>query len=151
MNKNKRIETEEQLLEALEEFLINVTEDESSEKIDDELKILGYDPVKLEQKGDEIAAQYFASSPLNWRNTAAQAIKVARSELNKIKSNEYEKLDRKSIISEIQKILDTLGRTDSKLIPAHFRNFETASPNDLINILNQLQYLTSHSKGEKRE
>ncbi len=151
MNNNKRIETEEQLLQALEEFFCDVTEDESIEDIEKELRDLGYDPGKLEQKGIEISIRHLTNSPLNWRNTAEQAIKTARVRLDETKSQELQNLDRASLISEIQKILDTLGRKDSKLIPAHFRNFETASESDLLSILNQLQYLKSNKKNEEGE
>ncbi len=151
MKNDNRIETEEQLLQALEEFLCSGSEDDSIEEIEKELIDLGHDPAELGQKGREISIECLANSPLNWRNTATNAIQIARARLDETKSRIAKNLDRKSLVNEIQKILDSLGRKDSNMIPAHFRNYEAASDNDLLKILSQLQYLKSNKKNEKEE
>jgi len=143
MKNNKRIETEEQLIQVLEEFFCDVTEEESIENVESELRDLGYDLTKLEKKGRDIAKLHIANSPLNWRNKSKKEIELAKANLDKARIHEDQELDRKSIIDEIQMILLSLGNKNSNFVPAHFRNFETASDNDLSSMLEQLKYLTS--------
>ena len=143
MKNNRHIETEEQLLQVLEEFFCDATENESIENVESQLRDLGYDIAKLEKKGRDIANLHIVNSPLNWRNRAKNEIEIAKASLDKAKSHEDKELDRKSVIDKIQMILLGLGNKNSNLVPAHFRNFETASDNDLISILKQLRYLTS--------
>jgi len=143
MKNNKRIETEEQLLQVLEEFFCDVTEDEPIENIESELRDLGYDLAKLEKRGKEIVDLHIANSPLNWRNKAKKEIEIAKANLDKARIHEDKELDRKSLIDEIRAVLLSLGNKNSNFAPAHFRNFETASDNDLLSMLEQLKYLTS--------
>ncbi len=151
MKNNKRIETEEKLLQILEEFFCDVTEDESIENVESELRDLGYDLAKLEKKGREIANFHIINSPLNWRNKAKKEIEVARTELEKARFSEDQNLDRQSLINEIRKILNSSGQKNSEFVPAHFRNFEAASEGDLLSTLNQLRYLNSDRRNQEEE
>jgi hypothetical protein len=136
-------------LRALDKFFCDLSEDEAIQDVDEELRNLGYDPIILEEKGKEISRRYLTNSPLNWRNSANPAIEAARAKLAERKALKIQDLDRASLVSEIQKILETFGRKDLRLIPAHFRNFDKASESDLLNILIQLQFLRSSKKKDE--
>lgn len=151
MKNNRNIETEEQLLQVLEEFFCDVTEDVSIENIESELRDLGYDLAELEKKGKEIANLHIANSPLNWRNKAKREIEVARIELENASIREDQNLDRESLISKIKKILGGLEQKNLEFAPVHFRNFEAASEDDLLSMLNQLRYLNSKSRNQEEE
>jgi hypothetical protein len=148
MKNNNRIENEEQLLNALEEFLCDVSEDEPIENVENALRSLGYDPTILKSKGKTISNLSLANSPLNWRNAGKKEIEIARENLDKIRISNIKELDRNSIINEIRKILSSLDNKNSNFAPAYFRNFETASDSDLSSMLDQLKFLTSNDENK---
>lgn len=144
MKNNKRIETEIELLQALEKFLF---EEDLIEDVDKDLKDLGYDLDELEKKGREIANVSIANSPFNWRNKSKKEIEVAKINLHK---NPIDKsLDRESVVERIQNLLLILGTKKINNVTANFRNLENVSHNDLVNMLEQLEFLASdHLRGE---
>ncbi len=150
MKTRKPVETEEQLLEALEEMLCDVTEDEPIEDINAELKEFGYDPDALGQYIGEMATKTLADSPLNWRTQARREIDAAKASLGKFENTpKVGKLDRTALVSAIQQLLGKLGYSDGRLVPAHFRNFETTSEQDLLSLLQQLEYLASDKDSQE--
>ena len=48
-------------------------------------------------------------------------------------------LIRPSLVNAIQQLLGKLGYSDNQLVPAHFRNFETASDLDFLSLLHELE------------
>lgn len=150
MRKRKPVETEEQLLNALEEFFCDVAEDEPIEGIDAELREIGYDPDALGSRMDELARRALADSPLNWRNRGRREIEAAKEKLGRFESLPItQSLDRPALVDAIQQLLRKLGYRDPQLVPAHFRNFETASDQDLVSLLRQLEYLASDQDGHE--
>lgn len=145
MNKKRQIETEQDLVDALEEFVYDVTEDESLNDVDKELKALGYDPRTVELKFQELASQTIASSPLDWRNRARIEIAKAREKLELMSNPELRALDKPSLMETIQLTLKRLGYSDPSLIPVQYRNFEQATESDLASLLQHLEYLLSSS------
>ncbi len=145
MNKKRQIETEQDLVNALEEFVYDVEEDEAIDDVDKELQALGYDPHSVQFKFQELASQVLASSPLDWRNRAGNEILMARKELGVVDKLELRALDKPSLMESIRQTLQRLGYSDPSLVPAQYRNFEQATENDLISLLQQLQYLLSSS------
>ena len=148
MNKKHPIETEQELLKALEKFVYDVSEDEPIENIDAELQNLGYDPHAIGAKFQEIARQALADSPLNWRNKAPE-VSEARDKLELISKPKSMELDKPSLIEAIKQSLRNLGYKDLSLVPTMYRNFEQATESDLISLLQQLEYLSS--KSEQKE
>jgi hypothetical protein len=146
MNKKRAIETEQDLVNALEDFAFDVDENESIQDIDDELKTLGYDPDLIGRKFQAIASHVLAASPLDWRNRAPIEIAEAREKLEHIGQPDTKHQDKASIIEAIQLALKNLGFSDSAVIPAQYRNFEEATENDLISMLQQLNYLSCGGK-----
>lgn len=146
MNKKHQIETEQDLINALEDFAYDVNEDESIMDVDEELKSLGYDPILIGRRFQAIASQTLAASPLDWRNTARIEIANARKELGLISRPDPKLLDKSSLIDAIQLALKSLGYTEPALVPAQYRNFEEATEDDLVSILQQLKYLSSGDK-----
>lgn len=146
MDKKHPIETEQDLINALEEFAYDVTENESIKDIDEELKSLGYDPGLIGRKFQSIASQALAASPLDWRNRASIDVAKAREKLGLFSRHDTELLDKPSLIEAIQLALKSLGYTEPTLMPAQYRNFEKATENDLVSILQQLNYLSSGDK-----
>ena len=78
MNRKRSIETEHDLINALEDFAYDVTEDETINDVDEELKALGYDLGKVGAESREMASQALAASPLDWRNRARVEVAKAR-------------------------------------------------------------------------
>jgi hypothetical protein len=146
MDKKRPIETEQDLINALEDFAYDVTEDESINGIDEELKILGYDPNLIGSKFQAMASQVLAASPLDWRNRARIEILKAREKLGLISRPDPKLLEKASLIEAIQMALKSLGYTELALIPARYRNFEEATENDLVSMLQQLNFLSSCDK-----
>ncbi len=145
MNKKRQIETEQDLVNALEEFVYDVGEDEAIDDVDSELQALGYDPHSVQFKFEELASRVLAASPLDWRNRAGNEILMARKELGVVDKLELRALDKPSLMESIRQTLQRLGYSDPSLVPAQYRNFEQATENDLISLLQQLQYLLSSS------
>jgi N-acetyl-anhydromuramyl-L-alanine amidase AmpD len=144
MKKGKPIETESQLLVALERFFTNVSERESIEDIHEELREYGYNPEVLGNRIEALAQRALADSQFNWKNKARREIQIAKTKLNRIESTAaIDRLDRPSLVNAIQQLLWKLGYRDNQLVPAHFRNFETASDQDLLSLLHELEYLTA--------
>lgn len=145
MRKRKPIETEKQLLNALEEFFCDVAEDEPVEIIDAELRELGYNPEALGRRMGEMARRALTDSPLNWRTQGRREIEAAKERLSRFENLPITQgPDRPALVNAIQQLLRKLGYSDPQLVPAHFRNFETASDQDLASLLRQLEYLASN-------
>jgi len=144
MKKRRPIETEAQLLVALERFFTNISQSEPIEAIDEELREYGYDPKALGSQIEVLAKRALANSQLNWRIQARQEIDAAKEKLNRF---EYmtpdHHSDRSFTLNAIQQLLRKLGSQDSQLVPAHFRNFDSASDQDLLSLLQELEFLAS--------
>lgn len=145
MNKKRQIETEQDLVDALEEFAYDVGEDETLNDVDEELKTLGYDPHAVKIRYQELASQAIASSPLDWRNRAGNEIAKAREKLGLMSNPELRALDKPSLVESIRQTLKRLGYSDPSLVPAQYRNFEQATESDLASLLQHLEYLLSSS------
>jgi len=143
MNKKRSIETEQDLINALEEFVCDVSEDEPIESIDAELQSLGYDPDEIGTKFHELALQALADSPLNWRNRARIELAGARDKLERINKPDLNALDLPGLIDALRQALRKLGYSNPSLAPAQFRNFEQATKSDLVSLLLQVEYLSS--------
>lgn len=145
MKKRKPIETETQLLAALEQFFTNVSESEPIEAVDEELREYGYDSVALGSQIEALAQRALAESQLNWRNQARYEIDSARDKLDRFeRAAPDHQQDRSSLLNAIQQLLKKLGSQDSQLIPAHFRNFDSTSDQDLLSLLQELEFLASN-------
>jgi hypothetical protein len=80
--KRKPVETEAQLLDALERFFANISEIEPIEVVDEELREYGYDLNALGGQIEVLAKRALANSQLNWRNQARQEIDATRTKLD---------------------------------------------------------------------
>lgn len=145
MKKRKPIETESQLIAALERFFTNVSMSEPIESVDEELREFGYDSVALGSQIEALAQRALAESQLNWRNQARHEIDAARNKLDRFeRATPDHQQDRSSLLNAIQHLLKKLGSQDSQLVPAHFRNFNSASDQDLVSLLQELEFLASN-------
>ena len=146
MKKRKSIETGDDLVRAFAD-LFDEVEPETSEEIDTVLREAGYDPDEVAVQIRSAAEQALASSPLNWRIRAQEELENERARFERIAMTSLD--DREDIISAIQRLLAQLG---NRARPActHFRNFESATYEDLASLLSELEYLASQ-QGEQRE
>jgi len=150
MKKRKPIETEAQLLAVLERFLTNVSESEPIEAVDEELREYGYDPNVLGSQIEALAKHALANSQLNWRKQARHEIDAAKTDLDRFEHTVTDRhLDRPSLINTIQQLLRQLGSRDGQLVPALFRNFDTASDQDLHGLLRELEFLAANQEDPK--
>lgn len=145
MNRKRSIETEHDLINALEDFAYDVTEDATINDVDEELKALGYDPGKVGLKFREMASQALAASPLDWRNRARVEVAKAREKLGHLTNPDLKTLDKQSLMESIKLALGKLGFSEPSLMPVQYRNFEQATESDLISLLQHLEYLLSSS------
>ena len=144
MKNNKPVETEPELLRALEELLTDVSENDPIEDIHEELSAYGFNPSILGKQIESIAKRALADSSLNWKNTARLEIESARSRMKRMETGESTpSLDRAFLISKIQTIYEKIGNRGDQLLPVYHRNFESASDQDLLSILHDLEFLAS--------
>lgn len=150
MNRRKRVETDRDLLNILEDFFCDDIEDEPIESIDADLQALGYDPNDIAIRLGAFARDVIQKSPLNWRNKS-QEIETAREKLLTQSLSQAYKLDRHELIDEIKKRLSNHDYASSGMLPVFNRNFHEMSDNDLRSLLQQLDHMTqkNDSSGDK--
>lgn len=150
MNKRKPIETEQELLNALESFFCDDIEDQPIENIDAELQALGFDANEIGNRLGNFARESLENSMLNWRNKSRE-IEAAKEKLNHSRIPGIEGLDRPDLINAIQQALSNLGNRKPNMIPVFNRNFQEVSDNDLRSLLEQLNHLAQQddSLGDK--
>jgi hypothetical protein len=143
MNKKKRIESSEDLVNAVEE-LFDQTLMDVPEEANTVLKEAGYDPDAVGKKMEAIARRAMSNSPLNWRNRARQELEKERSRLGGV--SPLPPRSRTEMLAAIEKLRSRLG--GRKLASVFFRNFEQATDDDLAGILEELEFLANQTDDE---
>lgn len=146
MTKKKPLETSEEFVNALTD-LFNEIGPETPEEVEAILREAGYDPAKLAAEMQAFAEQSLKNSPLNWRNRAQQELTAARSHFESTLSRVSR--SRSELIEAIQQLLQQVGGQPQQAL-AHFRNFESASDDDLASMLEELEYLKSQQQGQDK-
>lgn len=147
MTKKKTLETSEEFVNALVD-LFDEMGPETPEEVEAILREAGYDPVQLAADMQTFAEQALKNSPLNWRNRAQQELTAARSHFESTLSRVSR--SRNELIGAIQQLIQQVGGRQPQVF-AHFRNFESASDDDLASMLEELEYLVSQQQGQDRE
>ena len=137
MKKRAEIQTSEDLVRAFGEFFDEL-EPETAESIDAELRDAGYDPGEVGARMKAIAERAITESPLNWRKRARGELEEARDGLRD--SPPTSPRDRGNIVESIKQLLLQLGDR-ARPAPAYFRNLESLSDEDLVGMLDELEYL----------
>ena len=118
---------------------------EDSDEIDELLREMGFNPIKVAAGVRELADRAMAESPLNWQVQAARKLKAERARYTKlIRRSE---LSRKETLAQIQSFLNK-GPADRSLRAAH-RNLQDMSDEDLMSLLEDLLYLSSSEQQDE--
>jgi hypothetical protein len=131
-----KLETEQDLIDAIAEAFEHAEADLSLEEIDDELRAAGLDPGEIGARLAAIAKEAYRQSPHNWRQRSASERADAHRLLN-------EKLVRRQLSrDETIRAIETIAtRSPDLRAQAHFRNFEHSTDEDLSALLSELQML----------
>ncbi len=148
MNKRKHIETERDLLDALETFFCGDLEHEPIANVNAELQALGFDPEDVVNRLGSYARKAIKDSPLNWRNKSKE-IELAREKFSNAYLPGIEILDRNELIDTISRVLSSLGSSKPNLIPSFNRNFNELTDNDLRSLVEQLNLLAQQDFSQK--
>ena len=138
MTGNKAPKTYRKFIEALTEQFLEV-EFESPEEVDEFLREAGIDPDEFAVKMQKVAEDAIKNSPLNWRNQAHKLIAEARMKLEGRQLTTV--LSREEIDATLHQLFEKLRFENSQVIPLHFRNFEAATDEDRLSLINELEYL----------
>lgn len=131
--------TDKDLIRAITDSF-NEVEPDSPEEINAILRDAGYDPDQVARQMKAVAERALKESPLNWRERT-QEMEDAKSRL--IAFTSALPTSRAEIINAIKELVAKLGSGKSELAMAQYRNFESASDEDLASLLRQLQYLSA--------
>jgi len=85
MTNLKLSKTEQNLLDAIIEMLVNV-EPETPAEVDAELRAMGLDPDDMSERIEGVVKNVWATSPLNWRVQERRKIKAERERYHRSKS-----------------------------------------------------------------
>lgn len=136
MDENKAPATDKELLQALDEFL--QPEPNTPEEVDAILREAGYDPDQIAAKIKAAAERGLEESPHNWRN------KTRELEADKKRFENFvgdTKQTRNELIEAVKAALSNLSIKNPDLAAVHYRNFESATDEDLESLLADLYYL----------
>jgi DNA-directed RNA polymerase subunit F len=147
MTKSGPPKTSEDLVRAVAD-LFDEVEPETQEEIDAVLREAGHDPDEVAARMKVVAERALASSPFNWRNRAQRELADERARYERLAS--VLPRSRADILSAIQALLAQLGGRTQQAY-AHFRNFESATDEDLARLLSELEYLASQQHGQHRK
>ena len=144
-------QTDQDLIQVFAD-LFDAVEPETPEEIDAVLVEGGYDPNEVGSRMQAFAEQALAKSPLNWRNQADTKLQAVGAKLENFRAPVAIPPTREQIIDAIKELTGRL-RGRARLAQAYFRNFESASDEDLASLLSELQFLTSedNTQGEEKE
>jgi hypothetical protein len=134
MTDKKRIETDEDLVNAVDMLFDDVIE-EDPEAVDEILREAGLDPRLVAKQMAEFARKVSAESPLDWRNKRDQ-LEQKKGELSA--STQTHRLNRKDMEARLQEILSKQPQDDLVLA---YRNLDKVSDEDLESLLRQAEYL----------
>jgi hypothetical protein len=145
----RKPETDQDLINSIAQLLEQEDPDESPELVDDELRAAGFDPEEIGAKIARIAEEAHRRSPLNWRQraraerTEAERRLARRSDITRLRS-------RDEIVREINAVVARSPRLQgAPTVQAHFRNFETATNEDLADLLVELEFLEGETSAER--
>lgn len=145
MNKRREPRTDQELMQAFEELFAEILP-EMPDEVDATLREAGYDPDEVAVNMQDFATRIWNTSPLNWRNHAHQEIAQELSRLENFTTSPH--ATRSEIIATIQQLLTQIGGKQNLPAGIHFRNFEQASDDDLVSLLQELEYLATHRNEE---
>lgn len=141
-------ETDQDLINSIAELLGHDDPDESPEMVDDELRAVGLDPEVIGAKIAAIAEEADRRSPLNWRQRAGEQRAAAERRLAR-RSVIADTRSRDDIVREINAVVARSPRLQgAPTAQAHFRNFETATDEDLADLLVELEFLEAEPSAE---
>jgi hypothetical protein len=146
MTKPKTPMTSEDLVRVFAD-LFDEVEPETPEEVDDVLREAGHDPDVVAARMRAVAEQALAASPLNWRNRAQEELTNERAQFERSKSESPR--SRADTVKAIQQLLTQIGG-QAKQAHAYFRNFESATDEDLMTLLSELEYLASQRHKQDR-
>jgi hypothetical protein len=132
------IRTVEDFVRTFNEFL-DEEDPMTPEEVDAELREAGFDPETVGAEMQAVAECALAESPWNWRNRAQQ-LEDERACFERTATASQG--SREDIVGAIQQLLAQLGNR-ARPAYAHFRNFESATDEDLASLLSELEYLDS--------
>ena len=138
-------ETEQDLIDLLAQLLDIDDPDESAEQVDEELRAAGLDPDEIGAKMAASAEDAYRSSPLNWRQRAREQRAEAKARLGR-RAGIGQFRSRGDIVRDINALVaQSPFLRDAPRVQAHFRNFDTATDEDLADLLAELEFLAEES------
>jgi len=144
----RKPETDQDLINSIAQLLEQEDPDESPEVVDDGLRAAGLDPEEVGAKIAAIAEDAYRRSPLNWRQRAREQRFEAERRLAQ-RSIATQPRRRDDIVREINAIVSRSPRLQgAPTVQAHFRNFETATDEDLAELLVELEFLEEETSAE---
>jgi hypothetical protein len=142
---NRKPETDQDLIDALVKFFQHDESEWTSEEIDQELQAAGLDPATVGANLASLAEQAYRSSPLHWKRRARGERLAALERLAEHSAKRIPKSRAETMLA----IRELTSRSPELQAHAHFRNFEHASDEDLIDLLDNLRFLAeSGPEGE---
>ena len=144
MTDSKFSKTEQEVLDTILELLVDL-EPESTEEVDAELRAAELDPQAMSSHIENIVQAALVKSPFNWRVQEREKIEQERHRYSLSKS-QRKTASRVEAINRIQQLSTHYGVQFAGL---HHRNLENASDEDLISLLNQLEFLADAQQEEE--
>jgi hypothetical protein len=147
----RKPETDQDLIDVLADLLEHDEADESIEEIDEELRVAGLDPQEVGARIAAIAEEAYRRSPLNWRQRAHAERIEAEGRLRE-HSRSRPREPRHELVRQIDAIVArSPGMLDVPRVQAHFRNFDSATDEDLADLLAELEFLEEEAGSSEDE
>jgi hypothetical protein len=140
------IRTVEDFVHMFNEFL-DEEDPMTPEEVDADLREAGFDVETVGAEMEAVAERALAESPWNWRNRAQQ-LEDERARFERVTTALQG--SREDIVRAIQQLLAQLG-SRARVAYAHFRNFESATEEDLVSLLSELEYLASRQSAQTKK
>lgn len=135
-------ETDQDVLDAVAALLEHDDPEESIEAVDEDLHALGLDPSTVGTRMAAVASEAYRQSPYNWRQRARAERTAA---LGRIVSPAGTASSRTELLARINSIIEQSTEARTR-VQAHFRNFETATEQDLADLLAELEFLVDQEE-----
>lgn len=139
-------ETDQDVLDALAALLEHEDPDDSLEDVYEDLRAAGLDPEAVGSRIADVAADAYRQSPYNWRQRARSERAEA---LRQLGSRTATSRRRAELLARINAIVERSQMAQTR-VQAHFRNFESASDQDLADLLAELEFLADQDEDGSR-
>jgi hypothetical protein len=147
----RKPETDQDLIDVLADLFEHDEANESIEEVDEELRAVGLDPEEVGAKIAAIAEEAYRRSPLNWRQRARAERIEAEGRLRE-RSRPGPPGPRDEVVRQINVIVArSPGVLDVPRVQAHFRNFDSATDEDLVDLLAELEFLEGEEASSEGE